>query len=298
MWCAYEVATWIHLGRDFRRTAQLLPVTLALGLLTTALGVYSSAFVVLLVIQPCCTGALFVVLQIAVIISSICFTIYHLRLFVWDLSLLRRQLKEFKVEESRCHCCDSGHPEGMPCDRELVYAALKEWFETEESGDSEIHLEKFNQYVQNEVEPAVTNVFWSPWGRYKMCLFMSLGIFWTNCARMHGAVVLAREAGSIVALRWGLLLAHEAFVGVPSGIMCTLWCATLTKTLGGNRVRVDCRSLVLTLVVVVVVLLLTNLVLSMPIRLTQGLESPIFQCCALAWSVLCSILIFAWPLRP
>lgn len=52
LWCVYELATWIHLGRSFRQTALFVPVCLSLSLFMWAMGIWSYSLVNMLLLLP------------------------------------------------------------------------------------------------------------------------------------------------------------------------------------------------------------------------------------------------------
>lgn len=47
---------------------------------------------------------------------------------------LASQLRDFRISESKCHCCSSGHADRKnPCDREIVCRCIRRWFVSEEA---------------------------------------------------------------------------------------------------------------------------------------------------------------------
>jgi len=163
LWCTYELATWLHLGRGFQETVHFVPVELATG--------YCWALAFNLLIWT--SGHILAVytaendLRLALLLSLLSF--YYIGLVVAfrrtgrDLVALDVQLSSFSIVDSCCFCCTNGHkhPETgatLPCDRELVYKTLKDWDLTGDGTASESptdHLDAYNEAVREQLKLAM-----------------------------------------------------------------------------------------------------------------------------------------------
>eukprot|EP00434_Breviolum_minutum_P032930 symbB.v1.2.029131.t1/scaffold3156.1/size62204/5 len=56
------------------------------------------------------------------------------RHYFHSMDTLASQLRDFRISESKCHCCSSGHADRKnPCDREIVCRCIRRWFVSEEA---------------------------------------------------------------------------------------------------------------------------------------------------------------------
>ena len=79
-----------------------------------------------------------------------------------DLHSLTAQLSHFNVNEAKCSCCSCGHVSSgkeIPCDRELIYQSLQDWYGND-SDDLQQGLERFNAVVRNQL----TDQILQTWG--------------------------------------------------------------------------------------------------------------------------------------
>ncbi|CAE7034900.1 GIP [Symbiodinium sp. CCMP2456] len=70
-----------------------------------------------------------------------------------------KQLKTFDVQSAACFCCANAHKHpdtgaDIPCDRELVYRKLKEWYGRPTDTDKE-YLQRFNSLVHHRLGRSV-----------------------------------------------------------------------------------------------------------------------------------------------
>ena len=86
-------------------------------------------------------------------------------MFAWILTLaqqaskVREHLRSFRMQETLCSCCAMGHRDQVtgsviPCDRELVYVKLKEWYGEPGDADDEF-LSRFNSLVQTSLADSI-----------------------------------------------------------------------------------------------------------------------------------------------
>ena len=79
-----------------------------------------------------------------------------------ELQEVPQQLASFRIQDSKCYCCSHSHVhprtgEPLPCDRQLVYEAIQDWWVTETEDGSDPHLEGFNASVRQRVAPKIAN---------------------------------------------------------------------------------------------------------------------------------------------
>lgn len=307
LWCVYEIASWIYLGNKFEQDVTFVPVSLAVGFTVCNLCIYAFFLLSALWLDSSGFGPLTVGL-----VSLITMVAFHfLRRLVGNLRDLERQLKEFKVQEAHCFCCDRGHgdetwnpdrleasSEGACCDRELIYSALSQWFPDEEDKGLG-HLEKFNKYIQEVVEPAVSRSVAGCWRRYQMCMLMSLPYVWYSATWVSSIrPLLAVGAGTSGVARWVAEWLLLGFLVYPSMGMVALRLCSLANRLGGEKSLVcGLRSALCTGLVVLgtfLWLLVANFGFIMP----RTLASPVPSACVLAAEGLISLAIFTCPWHP
>eukprot|EP00439_Symbiodinium_sp_Y106_P063824 s789_g9.t3 len=78
-----------------------------------------------------------------------------------QLQQVRQQLQKFQVQDTLCFCCsnDHKHPEtgaDIPCDRELVYRKLHEWY-GRPTDTGEEPLRRFNELVRRRLGEAIVS---------------------------------------------------------------------------------------------------------------------------------------------
>lgn len=131
LWCVYEIASWLHLEKDFRQTVDFVPVSLLFGVLPCLAAANCMLPIFVMALEEL-DPVLYSPVAAGVILFCLVVPIVYVRRLAWDLSALRRQLAEFQVQASECYCCSVGHqaPDGerIACDRELIYQALTKWF--------------------------------------------------------------------------------------------------------------------------------------------------------------------------
>lgn len=153
LWCAYEVASWLHLGRDFE---QVLFVPVDVGIFFSVVSfAFTGAFVMVKVLCIIVGGdiptAFAMVRRIDIATFAVRFicmfwAVHRLRAPARALLQLPKQLEDFSVREAECFCCSNGHlhPETgakLSCDRKLVYSTLVKWF----GSDDEAMIERGSQ---------------------------------------------------------------------------------------------------------------------------------------------------------
>lgn len=302
LWCVYEVASWSYLGRDFRHGAVLLPMNLMVSLLFSAFGIFLFSLTVML-LTPRLEATTALIIQAGLIIVLGFIAAPFLRRIVRDLGHLEQQFKDFKVENASCFCCSAGHTQEdgskMLCDRELIYKAIEEWFpaeeEEEEQGADADHLSRFNVYIQEVVAQAVSGQLWRPWSRYKMCLFLSIGVLWMQSARLSSFQQVQKQAGTSAAV----ILAMDVlktFIGSPGQVMCIVHCCSVAARFEKGGTIFGVHSLLISACMIAATLGGVALIQA-PVVLTRGIESPLPFSLASVLTAGFACFLFCWPLR-
>eukprot|EP00439_Symbiodinium_sp_Y106_P043076 s1240_g5.t1 len=88
-------------------------------------------------------------LGVVLIVASFCLLVstHLIRVFCRSIDTLQKQLENFRVEDTRCACCECNHirvgtGEPMMCDRKVLYEVIISWFGS---------IEKFEEEVRGPV---------------------------------------------------------------------------------------------------------------------------------------------------
>eukprot|EP00929_Paragymnodinium_shiwhaense_P071980 TRINITY_DN36547_c0_g1_i3.p1 TRINITY_DN36547_c0_g1~~TRINITY_DN36547_c0_g1_i3.p1 ORF type:complete len:542 (+),score=70.13 TRINITY_DN36547_c0_g1_i3:165-1790(+) len=130
LWCTFEIATWLILGRNFSSTLDIVPVQLTMSYVLWSVGL-SVALLwdnFLYIIQA--DQSLWLATRLPM---QVVFFLGGARIMLSlaeDLRLLDTQLKTFSIQGAECFCCTHGHIHpssgaAVSCDRRVVYAALE-----------------------------------------------------------------------------------------------------------------------------------------------------------------------------
>mmetsp|Transcript_24298 Transcript_24298/g.63768 ORF Transcript_24298/g.63768 Transcript_24298/m.63768 type:complete len:744 (-) Transcript_24298:107-2338(-) len=189
LWCAYEVASWLYLGRELDESI-FMPVTLACSFV-----MWSVAFVCFWVLQEVTTSDVVVQTVLPpVVMLLLALPLTHLlRVTCHDQQLLTEQLASFSIRGTQCFCCDHGHEhptskKHLRCDRLLVYKTLERWWlEDLPSLLEEEHLDAFDEHVRKTFATSVTRGWIIPLN-YQDALFMSAPFSWALMHRIFWSV--------------------------------------------------------------------------------------------------------------
>lgn len=161
----YELATWLHLGKSCS-TVRWLPVARAMIITVMFLGF--QAVCVLLTFASELDMFPFVLagLVSASVVAPV--PAFLIRRLARDLRRMPKQVASFSVQAAECFCCSHNHVhpdtgDCIPCDRELVFGRLAEWFKREGTRTPQFevaageppaepelgeHLQIFDEYVR------------------------------------------------------------------------------------------------------------------------------------------------------
>lgn len=173
LWCSYEIATFLADGKQ--KPLVVMPahagLILVLGYVTWS-GVANTLWYVLHVMDADQSGMLLLERhdQVLLGVLSACLLVafFSVPLLSWGIDLaqnaqlVEEQLHTFRMQDTLCFCCSNQHrhPDTgaeIPCDRELVYLKLKEWYGHPEDGDEDglLSLSRFNWLVQTRLANSI-----------------------------------------------------------------------------------------------------------------------------------------------
>lgn len=193
-----------------------------------------------------------------------------------NLHSLTAQLSHFDVNEAKCSCCSCGHVssegEEIPCDRELIYQSLQDWY-GKDSDDLQAGLERFNAVVRNKL----TGQILQTWGGNAV----PVKIFTYSVFSMHTPFLITRIPATlwyaqnestttvefwIVAVRvlvssWGCILA---------GMLIYTWACKTMWALAEKHDRCPVLMTATSMVLVMASLAATLLLCILPVWVTPS----------------------------
>lgn len=199
LWCVYEVASWLRLGRSIKDTVLVMPVDVAVVLIAVTAFLDACRFPVKLIIGAFDIDALEGGTWRTILWSIM--WVHLVRQPAKAMLDLPRKLDSFSVSDSQCFCCANQHvhPENgksLPCDRKLVYRALTKWFGQHGTPPRELASEPgsvlsrehralyaFDQHVQTNVRKALLQDRGAAFKiNYSLVLIATLGhgLYWLD----------------------------------------------------------------------------------------------------------------------
>eukprot|EP00929_Paragymnodinium_shiwhaense_P072852 TRINITY_DN36996_c0_g1_i2.p1 TRINITY_DN36996_c0_g1~~TRINITY_DN36996_c0_g1_i2.p1 ORF type:complete len:546 (+),score=50.02 TRINITY_DN36996_c0_g1_i2:95-1639(+) len=173
LWCAYEVATWLNLGKS-TKTASLvfLPVSIVRFtlLLLGGLGfaVFSGTCLDLVLEGFAPLGRNWKVCRLFSHSLATLFVTATIRKDLRDFMLVPQQVANFSIRHSQCFCCTNNHRhpetgERLMCDRKLVYQSLLAWYSDgrqEHGADDDTVLDdcldRFDEHVRRKFSAVIS----------------------------------------------------------------------------------------------------------------------------------------------
>lgn len=205
LWCIYEVATWIYLGKigEAGSSIKLVPVASTAGMCTYGVACFIFVWSWLL-LEPAVGDFLHKASLGLCLGTLVCLLPCHvMRLLVADVKSLRAQLSEFSVQQADCFCCSVGHvhPETkrkLMCDRKVIYATLRRYFSPEDNQCTSEVLHTFDLYVRHNFGPQLLHELGGKSLRYSTSLLVALPMLWSTC----------NQIAKLRLLRWDLALRY------------------------------------------------------------------------------------------
>eukprot|EP00928_Gymnodinium_smaydae_P060863 TRINITY_DN4473_c0_g1_i1.p1 TRINITY_DN4473_c0_g1~~TRINITY_DN4473_c0_g1_i1.p1 ORF type:complete len:562 (-),score=66.31 TRINITY_DN4473_c0_g1_i1:54-1739(-) len=234
LWCTYELAAWIHLGKQAANIV-LLPVQLPyIHLCCSFHFMFYPVMMSLLEFHAVDVSWLggFGYICFYGCLGGITMTFVQSGILVQILQL-DEQLATFRIDDSQCFCCthDHVHPATlapMPCDRELVYETLSRWHELAGPADDEEtevrnhSLEAFDKNVRTLLRDHVLTLIspraWSP--TYVQTLHSSIPLIWGGLNTFGKACIAGNYVDGVMALFYGTC---DTFISVPCFILYACW---------------------------------------------------------------------------
>jgi len=184
LWCVFEVASWVYLGKDLETSVRFMPVALARGICIVS--VVSLCFYTAFKYAKLMPGDLFYPISSTALFFIFVVSIRSLRRQIHDLRSLESQLTNFSVRRAECFCCSNDHVlpgigTPLPCDREVVYNTLQLWFvkgDESQPGSFEAHLDAFDTHVRTKFAPMVLRKVGGARLEFRHTMIMGLPFLW------------------------------------------------------------------------------------------------------------------------
>eukprot|EP00929_Paragymnodinium_shiwhaense_P120407 TRINITY_DN9233_c0_g2_i2.p1 TRINITY_DN9233_c0_g2~~TRINITY_DN9233_c0_g2_i2.p1 ORF type:complete len:467 (-),score=42.02 TRINITY_DN9233_c0_g2_i2:133-1533(-) len=206
LWCTYELAAWVKLGRAFGETVHIVPVTgsfrLFLLLTVSMLGtLLHDAF---WMYDVSTTATIFV--STVWLPAGSFIAIHALRQLHGEVNDMARGLRTFSIDKAACFCCSHAHrhPQNgqrLPCDRDLVLRTLTAWLDGDTSASANMEGERasvhFNMFVQQNLG-AVLFALKARLSSFGLAFLMSLSLHFLAISHSTGqlAVLLSGRLGA------------------------------------------------------------------------------------------------------
>lgn len=201
LWCTYELASWVHLGKSME-TVDLLPVARAhlVLLLTISLMIVMMIYFftrVFFEYEEISTIVLILVMGPLLLFLTTAITITA-RNLVCDMRDMPQQLSHFSIRASKCFCCDVNHRhpdtgQVLQCDREIVYATLRDWYggssDAADAIDTDVSVLQFDKLVRDGLSREVAKRAGSKTLRYSYAMFAASPLVWQSVIDMCSFVV-------------------------------------------------------------------------------------------------------------
>jgi len=284
LWCSYELASWIHLGKSQIR---FVPVCFTTTAFLFILAFFSETLA--MVVYEQLTGFLpiwFTASSWAMIslVSSI-----FIQRHAWELGNLGSQLSEFSVERAECFCCSAGHKnpltnKAMLCDRRLVYKALQGWFDRSHealqlSSITDLsHLHFFDKKVRGTMKKHLLAT-----GSYRMqyrdALILSSPLVWYYVPR----AAYLEHLPLFEKARWALFITTIVGIAFPFTIQLVIMVSGCMERFVGRRSDSWTHK--------GLCIFMTSLCLSTFLLAWMAAAFPLFFCKEYLWQALTSSLL-------
>ncbi|CAE7781987.1 unnamed protein product [Symbiodinium sp. CCMP2456] len=217
LWCVFELAAFLH-SRGPNQKVKLLirPIILGPCLLAVAAGLLVATLAFSIHFTDDHAENWQSTLGIVLIVASFCLVIstHLLRVFCRSIDSLQKQLENFRVENTRCTCCDCNHIQrgtGQPmmCDRKVLSEVIISWFGS---------IEKFEEEVRGRVRTTLLRqIFNVRFVYFQLCAVASCVLWYYmdravwDVAYGHFGVTEGLLAG-LRSLVWWLALEPTVFI--------------------------------------------------------------------------------------
>ncbi|CAK9043209.1 unnamed protein product [Durusdinium trenchii] len=194
LWCIYELAAFLKAHEGEERALIVRPTALAPGLCISFWTIV--LFSVLVTAIPADNKMVAWGLIVVAVILVTFWVSWALRIFYRELKEVEAILKDCKVSQCRCYCCDVNHVHPTTksameiCDREILLRGITMWFGS---------VETFEQMVSSKVSTALMEQLGINTFPYSWMLVLGCPFCWNNMDRIV-ANVLAEDYKTVLEL--------------------------------------------------------------------------------------------------
>ncbi|CAE7030157.1 cpr6 [Symbiodinium natans] len=217
LWCLFEIAAFLKSHEDGLEHLLIKPTYLAPSTLVISLCVTLMMLFELLV--PF-VSVYVVVLKLSLLALSCVTAARLLFLYYGSVRALKEQLREFRMQDAKCVCCDLGHLDAclgsaVICDREIVSECICTWFGS---------VDGFESAVRSRVSKALAGQLGQFPCPYSWLLRATAPVLWAHmdmvAARIHAGDAEYAVAVAIQALAWWLALFPSSLFLVAVSYKC------------------------------------------------------------------------------
>jgi len=199
-WCIFELAAFLHSHRDSAKASLVVkPTSIAPATFLIHIG-----------------GVLLLLFEIVLPANDIVFVVRIVYMFMWNVViffLLRRfwrdvviaedQFRNFRWQDTKCHCCSKGHrsEDGskIMCDRTILEETITQWFGSVQALEESVRTEVRELFIRQ-----ITVFPFGYWWMVGANTYVIWGQLDTFAARFHGGA--DRYAISVLISTVGWLL--------------------------------------------------------------------------------------------
>lgn len=295
LWCVYEVASWIHLGKDVENRVQVIPVAFALVLLGLQGG--GVLYYITLATFPVHDGGIWFSLLVVIVptVPILIVPFHVMRYMVGQLALLPRQIQSFSVRGIECFCCRHNHThpdtgEHLLCDRRLVLAELANWFPGSAGRSTEEQLDLFDEHLRREFGHQVVQRV----GGWHLTYWQALVTSAPTVFYYADLLVLTSTMSADRALRLGLFWLCVSLGLMPAGVkLGLLACIAMQRKLGEPQNRLVNWLLSLLLSLLYIVMMVTMWV-PLSTTLKMGGSAPQLAIASLLAAIIAALFCSPW----
>lgn len=224
LWCTFELASWMFLGRN---SPMVFPVNMSPLLLLT-LGWWTVSLIQTEITKTISFEFSESVIWAGGVALNMCFTcpcMYMAGRLLEDIKKLPEQLEQFSINKTACYCCANNHKnpdtgKDLFCDRLLVYKTLESWFDSNSNREDLVEgdashdtldphhvqvelpswtpaLDRFDEHVKSQTT-AFTQAIRCSWMLYQLSVCTSGAVYWFwACGEFAGHVKVANPVSKV-----------------------------------------------------------------------------------------------------
>jgi len=214
LWCTYEIAAWLSLGKPLS-SVLFMPLVLAKQL--AAATVWSMLLVSVYALMQMIVPWVAWILAILIILTWVPVLVHYEQVSLRSWQTLPTQLREFSIRDSKCFCCTHNHHHPVTgdairqCDRKLVNNTVSSWFRRSDE-DVDVGLSQFDAYVRGPFRDSVLRTAQPTRMPY---LYMVMTVSWPWLFRGFDSLVALSEETQRSAMRLLAEFLALVFLTVP-----------------------------------------------------------------------------------